>query len=159
MSEWKVIHENFHRERVREFLLLLFLFSPWYNRTGWLGVEHQITYFFFRATEIADYETHKECITGLEAERYCQQQSLCDLAHTQKGGFHRHDCGSSTPSIINYKIAPLVAVMSSFAAQNWRSHVDMSLMCEQPQYNESNQDLLFGLFCLLLMFFSRFELK
>ena len=26
------------------FLLSFFFFSPWYNRTGWLGVKHQVTY-------------------------------------------------------------------------------------------------------------------
>ena len=29
------------------FFFLFFSPSPWYNRTGWLGVKHQLTYFFF----------------------------------------------------------------------------------------------------------------
>ncbi|KAK7109438.1 coiled-coil domain-containing protein 172-like isoform X1 [Littorina saxatilis] len=34
--------------------------------------------------EIRDFEVHKENISQLEAERYCQQQSLCDMVHSKK---------------------------------------------------------------------------
>ena len=25
----------------------MYYISPWYNRTGWLGVKHQVTYYVF----------------------------------------------------------------------------------------------------------------
>ena len=37
------------------FLSLSFCFSPWYNRTCWLGVKHQVTYLLTRFTSIKKY--------------------------------------------------------------------------------------------------------
>ena len=87
----------------------------------------------FHTTEIADYETHKECITGLEAERYCLQQSLCDLAHTKKGGYTpplssvvHTDYTSAIPAFIVNNTLLLGAVKSCGAVKS-RRHVILTM--------------------------------
>ena len=40
------------------FLFCLFSSSPWYNRTGWLGVKHQVTFFFCSFASWFSYFRH-----------------------------------------------------------------------------------------------------
>ena len=46
-------------------MLFPFLFlSPWYNCNGWLGVKHQITYFYFCCLSLVEVMKKKKSLGG-----------------------------------------------------------------------------------------------